>query len=172
MTAETVQIVQTLVFYFLVVVVMISCGIVVFAQSIVHSVFALFFTLMAMAGFYVLLGADFLAVTQVVVYVGGILALLLFGILLTSRTPIILGLTSRRTYLLATLAGTVVFAILMVVVGQTTWVETGAQTAPEPTIELLGKLLLGRYLFPFEFASLTLLAALVGAAYLVRRDDR
>ena len=176
MTPETAQ---AIIFYGLAAVVLISCAIVVFAQSIVHSVFALFFTLMAVAGFYALLAADwnsssmgFLAVTQVVVYVGGILALLLFGILLTSRTPIVLGLTSRRTYLLATLAGAIVFAILMVVVLETNWAEAAVEPDPEPTVARLGRLLLTDYLFAFEFASLTLLAALIGAAYLVRRDDR
>jgi NADH-quinone oxidoreductase subunit J len=169
MTPETIQ---AIIFYILAMMVIASCAVVVFARDIVHSVFALFFTLVSVAGFFALLGADFLAVTQVVVYVGGILVLLLFGILLTSRTPLILGLTPQRTYLLATAAGAVVFAILMVIVGRTDWVEAAAKSEPQPTVEALGQLLLGRYLFPFEFSSLTLLAALIGAAYLVRRDDR
>jgi NADH-quinone oxidoreductase subunit J len=168
-TAETIQ---AIVFYTLAAAVVVSCGIVVFARDIVHSVFALFFTLLGVAGFFALLGADFLAVTQVVVYVGGILVLVLFGILLTGRTPLLLGLTSRRTYFLATLAGAVVFSILVAVVAKTPWVETAANSEPQPTVQALGQLLLGRYLFPFEFVSLTLLAALIGAAYLVRRDDR
>lgn len=168
MSSETIQ---AVVFYFLVLVAVISCGIVVFARSIVHSVFALFFTLLSVAGFYALLGADFLAVTQVVVYVGGILALLLFGILLTTRIQLVLGLTSRRTYLLAALAGAVIFAVLMIAVGEVSRVGTPPVGEAEPTVESLGRMLLGTYLFPFEFASLTLLAALAGAAYLVRRDD-
>jgi len=169
MTAESIQ---AVVFYALGAVIVISCGIVVFARDIVHSVFALFFTLLAVAGLFALLGADFLAVTQVVVYVGGILVLLLFGILLTGRMPLVLGLTTQRTYWLATLAGAVVFAIVLAIVTGNEWAPPGGQTEPQPTVEALGKLLLGRYLFPFEFASLTLLAALIGAAYLVRRDDR
>lgn len=169
MTAESIQ---AIVFYLLAVVIVVSCGIVVFAQDIVQCVFALFFTLAAVAGLYALLGADFLAVTQVVVYIGGILVLVLFGILLTSRTRLVLGLTSRRTYLLATLAGAAVFALLLLVVIHTHWAGPAAGSEPQPTVAALGQLLLGRYLFPFEFASLTLLAALIGAAYLVRRDDR
>jgi len=169
MTAQTIQ---AIVFYSLAAMLIVSCVIVVFAQNISHSVFALFFTLGAVAGLYALLGADFLAVTQVIVYIGGILVLLLFGILLTSRTPLVLGLTSRRTYPPAIVAGAVVFAILMIVVSRTTWTSAAAATVPQPTTAALGQLLLGRYLFLFEFSSLTLLAALVGAAYLVRRDDR
>jgi len=169
MTPETIQ---AIIFYFLAAVLVVSCFFVVFSRDIVHSCFGLFFTLMAVAGFYALLGADFLAVTQVVVYVGGILVLLLFGILLTSRTPLVLGLTSRRTYLLATGAGLIIFLLLLAVVTQTHWMAVQAATEPEPTIARLGDLLLGEYLFPFEFSSLTLLAALIGAAYLVRRSDR
>ena len=169
MTPETIQ---AIVFYALAAMVVISCVIVVFSNSIVHSVFALFFTLGAVAGLYALLSADFLAVTQVVVYIGGILVLMLFGILLTSRTPIILGLTTRRTYPLATLAGAAVFAILMLVLARSNWVGAAAATTDaQSTIEPLGRLFLGQYLFPFEFSSLTLLAALLGAAYLVRRGD-
>jgi NADH-quinone oxidoreductase subunit J len=169
MTPETIQ---AIIFYCLAAMVVVSCAIVVFSRDIVHSCFGLFFALMAVAGFYALLGADFLAVTQVVVYVGGILVLLLFGILLTSRTPLVLGLTSRRTYLLAAGAGAIVFLILLLVVIQTHWMAAQPMTEPKPTIEALGNLLLGPYLFPFEFSSLTLLAALIGAAYLVRRSDQ
>lgn len=170
----TTQTVQALAFYFLAAVLLASGTFVVFARRIYHCVFALFFTLLSVAGFYAMLNADFLAVTQVVVYVGGILALLLFGILLTSRTPLVLGLVSRRTYLVATVAGLCVFALLILVIRETSWagITPATQAQPESTIEPLGRLLLTRYLFPFEFASLTLLAALVGAAYLVRRDDR
>jgi NADH-quinone oxidoreductase subunit J len=169
MTPETVQ---GMTFYFLVAIIVISCSIVVFARNIVHSVFSLFFTLLGVAGMYALLGADFLAVTQVIVYVGGILALLLFGILLTSRTRLVLGLPTRRKTILTSAVGLVVFGILMLVVLKTAWVTQAAGEPLEPTIDRLGQLLLGRYLFPFEFASLTLLAALVGAGFLVRRNDR
>jgi len=168
----TPAVIQAVVFYFLAAMVVASCAVVVFAKNIVNSVFALFFTLFGIAGFYALLGADFLAVTQVIIYVGGILVLLLFGILLTNRAPIVLGLTTRRTYLLGVVAGAVVFAILIAAIHGMGGALESRLPEPKPTTESLGRLILGRYLFPFEFASLTLLAALVGAAYLVRRDDK
>ncbi|MCX8037566.1 MAG: NADH-quinone oxidoreductase subunit J [Candidatus Sumerlaeia bacterium] len=165
------EIVQAVIFYFLAAMLVVSCAIVVFSHSIVNACFALLFTLLAVAGFYALLGADFLAVTQVVVYVGGILVLLLFGILLTSPLPIVLGVATRRTYYLAVAAGAAVFAMLMIIV-RAFWAGQPAVPEQQSTLEALGMLLLGKYLFPFEFASLTLLAALIGAAYLVRRNDR
>ncbi|MEE8148128.1 MAG: NADH-quinone oxidoreductase subunit J, partial [Longimicrobiales bacterium] len=62
-----------------------SAAVVVLARSLIYSAFALLFTFFGVAGLYVLLGADFLAATQLLVYVGGILVLLLFGVMLTHR---------------------------------------------------------------------------------------
>ena len=62
-----------------------SAAVVVLARSLIYSAFALLFTFFGVAGLYVLLGADFLAATQLLVYVGGILVLLLFGVMLTHK---------------------------------------------------------------------------------------
>ncbi len=62
-----------------------SAGVVVLARSLIYSAFALLFTFFGVAGLYVLLGADFLAAAQLLVYVGGITVLLLFGVMLTHR---------------------------------------------------------------------------------------
>jgi NADH-quinone oxidoreductase subunit J len=168
-TPETIQ---ALIFYFLAATAVVSCGAVVFARSIVHSVYALFFALASMAGFYAMLGADFLAVTQVVVYVGGILVLLLFGILLTSQSHLLLTPASVRAHVLTSIVGAAVFLLLLFVVRHVSQLPVTVAAAPTPTVEPLGEHLLGPHLFLFEFASLTLLVALVGAAYLVRREDR
>jgi NADH-quinone oxidoreductase subunit J len=136
----------------------------------VHAAFALFFTLISMAGFYVLLGADFLAITQIVIYVGGILILLLFGVLLTHRTIETLRLETRKTYLWGGLAGILFYCVLLFLIFATHW-KTAAETAMTPTTAPIGNMILNRYLLPFEFSSITLLIALIGAAYLVRRRD-
>ena len=75
-----------IIFYFFAVVTVGSAMVVVFSKNIVYSAFALLFTFFGVAGIYVLLNADFLAITQLLVYVGGILVLLLFGVMLTSNT--------------------------------------------------------------------------------------
>src|SRR3990172_6364818 len=74
-----------IIFYFFAVVTVGSAAVVVFSRSIIYSAFSLLFTFFGVAGLYVLLNADFLAVTQLLVYVGGILVLLLFGVMLTSN---------------------------------------------------------------------------------------
>src|SRR5919197_4844541 len=73
------------IFYFFAVLTVASAAIVVFSRSLIYSAFALLFTFFGVAALYVFLGADFLAATQVVIYVGGILILLLFGVMLTHK---------------------------------------------------------------------------------------
>lgn len=162
---------QVFVFWFLALLAGVSGVIATFAKNIVNAAFGLFFTLLALAGIYVLLGADFLAITQVVIYVGGILVLLLFGVLLTNRNLEDLIVFGRRRYLVGTAVGIVVFGILCTILRNSVWPEQ-LQTTLEGTTKPLGYLLLQNYLLPFEFSSLTLLAALIGAAYLVRGKDK
>ena len=120
-----------------------------------------------------MLGADFLAITQVVVYVGGILTLILFGVLLTSPINILLKLDSRTTFILAFFAGVLLLGVLSYVVYATGWDTLPPEIVDQqsPTTSDIGNLLLGRYLLPFEISSITLLIALIGAAYMVRRRD-
>ncbi len=76
---------STIVFYVFALVTVGSGAMVVFANQLIHAAFALLFTFFGVAGLYIFLGADFLAGAQVLIYVGGILILLLFGVMLTNR---------------------------------------------------------------------------------------
>ena len=144
-----------------------SAGVVVLARSLIYSAFALLFTFFGVAGLYVLLGADFLAATQLLVYVGGILVLLLFGVMLTHRIYD-LDLKTEKTQLPAGLLVAVgIFIVLAQVAFQTEWPMV--DRAPAPTTEAIGRLFLGDYLLAFEAASVLLLVALIGAAMIVRR---
>jgi NADH-quinone oxidoreductase subunit J len=136
---------------------------------IVHAVFSLLLCFVGVTGIYALAGADFLAVTQVVVYVGGVLVLFAFGVLLTGRTALSLGdkeVKHRRSGLLF---GALLAAGLVTAISGSIF-RTSAATPAEGTTEGLGRLLLGDYIILFEFASVLLLVALIGAAYLVRRQ--
>src|SRR3970040_2568039 len=73
------------VFYVFAIVTVASAAAVVLSRSLIYNAFALLFTFFGVAGLYVLLGADFLAATQLLIYVGGILVLLLFGVMLTHK---------------------------------------------------------------------------------------
>src|SRR5213594_2277602 len=77
--------VQQAIWYFFAALTVLSAAVVVFSRSLIHSAFSLLFTFFGVAALYVMLGADFLAATQLLIYVGGILVLLLFGVMLTHK---------------------------------------------------------------------------------------
>ena len=136
---------------------------------IVHAVFSLLLCLLGVAGLYALAGADFLAITQLVVYVGGVLVLIAFGVLLTGRTAARLGEKEVHHRKLGLVVGGALAFGLIAALKSSVFL-TAAGTAPtEGTIGGIGRLLLGDYIILFEFASILLLVALGGAAYLVRR---
>ena len=141
----------------------------VLVPRIVHAVFSLLLCFMGVTGIYALAGADFLAITQIVVYVGGVLVLLAFGVLLTGRTAEVLALREVRHRKLGIAIGALLFAGLLAALRASSFVP-GGRPAGQGTTADIGRLLLGRYIIAFEFASILLLVALVGAAYLVRRD--
>src|SRR5262245_52653277 len=91
---------------------LVSAGVVVFSRNLVHAAFALLFTLGGMAALYVLLGADFLAMTQVLVYIGGILILLLFGVMFTQRIYDMKAETRFINLPMAVLTGVLTFFLL------------------------------------------------------------
>ena len=141
---------------------------VVFTTNVVHSALALMGTLLGVAGMFVLLGADFLGVVQLLVYVGGILVLTLFAVMLTSRVDV--RVSNRAVGRLPALVVTVaVLGAMVRAVTATTWVTT-EPSAPAPTIYGVGNAFLGTYVLPFEVASLVLLVALIGAVVISRKE--
>ncbi len=142
----------------------------VLLPRIVHAVFSLLLCFLGVTGIYALAGADFLAITQLVVYVGGILVLLAFGILLTGRTAASLGKSEVRNRWIGLPIGLAIFFGLIVALDKSRGLGGGGGAGEaEGTTEGLGRLLLGDYIIGFEFASILLLVALIGAAYMVRR---
>jgi NADH-quinone oxidoreductase subunit J len=145
------------------------------AARIVHAAFGLMAAFFGVAGLYALLGSDFLALTQIVVYVGGILILLVFGVILTGRAKAQLGLERPASSKAAAVAGAALLFGLLLSIGSSDFGDGGRKLAdlPEPkaTTAALGRAFLDpeQYLLPFELVSVFLLAALIGAAYLVRR---
>jgi NADH:ubiquinone oxidoreductase subunit 6 (subunit J) len=141
----------------------------VLAKKIDHGAFSLMACFTGVAGLYALLGSDFLAITQVIVYVGGIMVLIVFGVLLTDRLPIEFRQITRETAVQGlAVAVPVAVALLWAAVGTDWPTRDLAAPAAEGTTAGIGKLLLTDYLLPFEFASVVLLVALVGAARLAR----
>jgi NADH-quinone oxidoreductase subunit J len=157
------------VFYLLAAMTVVSAAGVAFSNNIVYSAFSLMGTLLGAAGLFVLLAADFVAVVQVLIYVGGILVLTLFAVMLTHRIDDV-RVSNRslgRLPALAVIAA--VGAVLMRAVFSTAW-HAATPAAPAPTTYAIGDGFLTDYILPFELASLVLLAALVGAVVLSRKE--
>jgi len=143
---------------------------VAFSRRITYAAFSLLFTFLGVAGLYVLLAADFLAIAQVIIYVGGILVLLLFGVMLTQRIFDIQLKVQRIQPVVGGLAALAVLGLLLAVFFTTDW-PAAPLREPVPTTARLGEEFMKRYVFPFEFVSMILLVALIGAALLARRED-
>ena len=158
-----------IIFYVTAIITIGSAGVVVFSRNIAYAAFALLFTFSGAAIIYVLLNADFIAVTQLLIYVGGILVLLIFGVMLTTNlTNVDLNAQTLKA-LPATIVTAVVSALLVSTMVSTRWVQKEPMN-PDTTITQIGELLLTKYLLPFEVASIILLVAMVGAAFLARRS--
>jgi NADH:ubiquinone oxidoreductase subunit 6 (subunit J) len=158
---------EAVVFWALAIVTVGSAAVVVLSRTLIYSAFSLLFTFFGVAGLYVLLGADFLAATQLLIYVGGILVLLLFGVMLTHRIYDLDLKTETTQFAPGLIVAAGLFVILATTAVRTQWASV--PRLPAPTTAEIGRLFLGQYLLPFEAASVLLLVALMGAAMIVRR---
>lgn len=162
----------TIVFYVFACITIGSSAVVVFSRNIVYSAFALLFAFFGVAGLYALMMADFLAVTQLLIYVGGILVLVLFGVMLTSNVLDVQIRSTAMHVLPALLIVGALAAVLLTVFWSTDWTLAQQLMAVEQTGPEIGELFLTTYLLPFEIASVILLVALIGAAMIARRERK
>lgn len=138
-----------------------SAVVMVFSKNIVYSAFALMFTLIGVATLYVLLYADFVAATQLLVYVGGILILILFGVMLTTQ-KFSAGLKTITVNIVpASVLSAGVAGLLFYVFFTTEW--TIEITEQNETVSTLGTMLLSDFILPFQAAGVLLLVAIIGA---------
>ena len=144
---------------------------VVLLSSIVYSAFLLGFVFISVAGMYILLNAGFVAAAQVLVYVGAVNVLILFGIMLVNKQedfrPVENAWISRAATG-AVCAG--LFGLLATMVLGHPWAISSEPAAGDQAIEVIGQHFFTDYLLPFELASVLLLIALVGAIILARRE--
>jgi NADH:ubiquinone oxidoreductase subunit 6 (subunit J) len=140
---------------------------VVSSRNLFHSALYLVLSFFGVVGYYVLLSAGFLAVVQLMVYIGAIAILILFAIMFSRRLMAEGESQANHQWWLSLLLALLLFVILAVVVNTVTWPVSGASPA-ENTILQLGLAFLGSYLIPFEVVSVLLSVALVGAIILAR----
>ncbi|MCC9166896.1 NADH-quinone oxidoreductase subunit J family protein [Pontibacter harenae] len=161
-------------FYIFALLAILSAAYLVLTRNLLYAGFSLLVTLLSVAGIYVLLFADFVAVVQLMVYVGGVLVLILFGIMLSSRVhdKSVLSESVNKGWGIS-------IALLLLVglvysIGQTSfntlpWLQGNADDVlglQKSTVQSIGIKLMTDFVLPFEVASLLLLIALMGAAYI------
>lgn len=174
---------------------------VLFSANIVRMAFYLIMALCATAGLFFLAGAEFVGGMQIMIYVGGTLVLLIFGVMLTAKSQFVSMRTPAGEWVIAAIVGGSLLALLASAAVNIQPIETPEQQAaslehaqtrtPEPTATRIGMALIGArvdkldesadptlvggmsgYLLPFEIVSLHLLVVLLGAAYLARAKRR
>lgn len=192
---------HALLFWVLAAIVSICAIGVVVTQNIVRSATWLLFTLAGTSGIFFLLGADFVGATQLLVYVGGTLVLVVFGVMLTAQGPFINLRATAIEWAITTVVGSLLFGVLAVCLA--VWkphIDQPSMLMSDPEMSMnsavLGESLLGikqatpesvlsgipekvaprrtqvAYLLPFEIVSVHLLVVLIGAAYLARAKRR
>ncbi|OGP61472.1 MAG: hypothetical protein A2V65_06105 [Deltaproteobacteria bacterium RBG_13_49_15] len=163
-------VIYNVIFYILAFFVVISAAVVAFSKNIVRSAFAMVVTFLGVAGLFVLLSADFIAVTQLLIYVGGILVLILFAVMLSSRVKEIKISNLSVGYF----PGGIIIALLtllLIYIGvKTPWQKLDSVRF-EPSTSAIGNSLLSNYLLPFEMISVLLLVGLIGAVVIARRKE-
>jgi NADH-quinone oxidoreductase subunit J len=155
-------------------------------KNLVRSVFMFFITLFALAGLYVLALADFVAVTQIVIYVGGILVLILFAFMLSGRETLNVLQQQKKSFISANKVAALLLAglffivlvnmILKVDTDNLPWIKKAIATSSAvlPKSDMTGNIgvnLMTLYLLPFEAISILLMMALIGAAHLSRKEQ-
>jgi NAD(P)H-quinone oxidoreductase subunit 6 len=144
---------------------------VVLLSNIVYSAFLLGLTFISVSGLYILLNAGFVAAAQVLVYVGAVNVLILFGIMLVNKVETFA--TIENAWISKAATGAVcagIFGLIGTMVISHPWAISTAPAAGEKAIEVIGQHFFSDYLLPFELASILLLIALVGAIILARRE--
>ena len=158
-------------FYFLSIAAIVSAIMVITQRNAVHSAMALIVTLLSVAGLYLMLYAPFVAGVQIILYAGGIMVLFLFVIMLVSIEKAEREEQFNHQWAVGVLA-TVVLAALFIYVyakGQAIFPNRPAMLPESLNTQQVGLWLYGRYLLPFEVASLLLLVAIVGAVVMAKK---
>jgi len=158
-------------FYLLSAIMIICALLVVFSKSPINNVIYLIVCFLAMAGHYILLNAQFLAVVHVIVYTGAIMVLFLFVIMLLNLNKAIILRKSTVTRVSAVITGGIFFLVLLAATRQTFEIHAKYPFASDfGLVSGIGKVLFNEFLLPFEMSSILFISAMVGAMMFGKKD--
>ena len=158
-------------FFFLSFVAVLSALMVIFDKNPVHSVLYLVVTFFAIAGHYLILNAQFLAVVHIIVYAGAIMVLFLYVIMMLNLNKEIEPHKKNIPKVAAAVsAGLFLVCLVALLKGAETGMRPSAHNSNIGLVENLGKVLFKEYMLPFEISSILFLSAMVGAVFLSKKD--
>ncbi len=158
-------------FYMLSAIMIICALLVVFSKNPINNVIYLILCFLAMAGHYILLNAQFLAVVHVIVYTGAIMVLFLFVIMLLNLNKAIILRKSTVTRVSAVITGGIFFLVLLAATRQTFEIHAKYPFASDfGLVSGIGKVLFNEFLLPFEMSSILFISAMVGAMMFGKKD--
>ena len=141
-----------------------------FSRNILYAALSLLGTLLGIGALFIFLSADYVAISQLLIYIGGVLVLILFAVMLTSK----IGDRSHTNPSVGIFPGIVLTVALVGVLGyvvtKSPWIVRPDAPQINQTARTIGDLFLREYLLPFEVASLVLLATLIGAVVIARKE--
>lgn len=147
-----------------------SALLVVVGRDIIRSALWLILSFAGLAGIYGLLGSPFMAITQVLIYIGAIAVLVLFAVMITQSKRGPAKLVFQRQWWAGAIAAVVLVLLMTMSIVLTEWPEAGGEIIPADA-RAIALTLYEDYLFAFEALGVLLLAAVIGGLYLARRDD-
>lgn len=162
--------VAELIFYLLAVLTIAAAVGVVTVPNVVHAALLLILTLLGVAGFYLLLASEFLALVQVLIYAGAVATIILFGLMLTRGGRELPTVPAGAQWPLALLAAGALAVVLLTAVLDSDWPREAGQVTLVGVGTLAG-VLFREWLLPFEVVSLVLLVALIGAIVISRQEE-
>jgi NADH:ubiquinone oxidoreductase subunit 6 (subunit J) len=164
---------EVVAFYFFAALAVGSALFILLTKNLMYAAFGLFLTFLGVAAMYVFAMADFLAVSQIMVYVGGVLVLLVFGIMLTrpeknesSTAANYVAVKSKGVFVGGAVAIGFLYLLLRVILSADFVLADTTQISQKSTIQQLGIHLMTTHLLPFEIMAVLLLAVLIGAGYI------
>ncbi len=144
-----------------------SAVVVAFHPNILYAAVALVFSLLSVAGLYGALGADFLAAAQLIIYVGGIIVVILFAVMMSEDVYKNRGVGGWKGFFAPFIISVAVLWALLKLVNQANWPRIDVPVR-EHTVEAIGRALVGPYALVFQYVAIVLLAGLIGAVVIAR----
>lgn len=161
-----------IIFYFLAAITLATAFLTIYSRNPIHSAIYLVLCFFSIAGHYLLFNAQFLALVHIIVYAGAIMVLFLFTIMLMNLNKEDEVHKPRITRIGALVVFIIMSIIFITIFINSKTIMTGYDTSGEDfqSIKVLGKVLLNEYMFPFEFISVLLLAAMIGTVLLTKKE--